>query len=118
MPETKPRTISQHRALHLAFTQIATELVGQGIDQRTVIRDLKGYSAPVTPEFLKLVFKTIMYTMYRKESTTALTTAELTGCFDVFAKFLAETYNLEVIFPSDEQLAQQALLDSLESGKM
>lgn len=100
-----------NRALHLAFTQISTELVGKGIDQRTVIRDLKGYSAPVTPEFLKLVFKTIMYTMYRKESTTALTTSEMTNCFDVFAKFLSETYEIEVTWPSNDALAMQALMD-------
>ena len=30
--EKTQRTISQNRALHLAFTQISTELVGQGID--------------------------------------------------------------------------------------
>lgn len=108
----KPRTLTQSRAMHLAFTQISTELVGKGIDQRTVIRDLKGYSAPVTPEFLKLVFKTIMYTMYRKESTTQLSTSEMTNCFDVFAKFLAETYGIEVVWPSNDALAMQALIDN------
>ena len=105
----KPRTITQNKSLHLAFNQISTELVGQGIDQRTVIRDLKGYTAPVTPEFLKLVFKTISWTMYRKDSTTTLTTAELTGCFDVFAKFLAETYQVEIAFPSMDALAFETL---------
>lgn len=108
----KIRTITMNRALHLAFTQISTLLVEQGIDQRTITKDLDGYSAPVTPEFLKLVFKTIMYTMYRKESTTALTTSEMTNCFDVFAKFLAETYGIEVTWPSQSELSWQALIDS------
>jgi len=88
--------------MHLAFTQISTLLVEQGIDQRTIVEDLEGYSAPVTASFLKEVFKTIMYTMYRKTSTTDLTTAEMTECFDVFAKFLSENYGIEIFWPSNE----------------
>lgn len=108
----KQRTISQNRALHLCFTQVSTLLVEQGIDQRTIVKDLKGYSAPVTPEFLKLVFKTIMWTMYRKDSTTMLSSSEMTNCFDVFQKFLQETYGIEVSWPSQDSLAMQALIDS------
>jgi len=107
----KQRTITQNRALHLAFNQISDLLVGAGIDQRMIMHDLTGYSAPVTPEFLKLVFKTIMWTMYRKDSTTMLSSTEMTNCFDVFSKFLGETYSLEISWPSNDQLAMQALLD-------
>ena len=109
--EKPQRTITQNRALHLAFTQIATELVGQGIERKTIVDDLEGYSAPVTPEFLKEVFKTIMYTMYRKTSTTDLSTSEMTNCFDVFAHFLSENYGIDVVWPSNDQLAMQALID-------
>lgn len=96
----------------MAFTQISDLLVEQGIDQRTIVEDLEGYSAPVTPSFLKEVFKTIMYTMYRKTSTTDLTTEEMTTCFDVFAKFLGETYGVSIEWPSQDALAMQALLDN------
>lgn len=113
MKEEKHRTVSQNRAMHLAFQQISQLLVEQGIDQRTIVKDLEGYSAPVTPEFLKQVFKTISYTMYRKTSTTELTTSEMTNCFDVFAKFLGETYGIEVSWPSQDSLAFQALLDGM-----
>ncbi len=106
------RTITQNRALHLAFTQISTLLVEQGIDQRTIVEDLEGYSAPVTASFLKEVFKTIMYTMYRKTSTTDLTTAEMTECYDVFDKFLGESYGVHCPWPSQDSLALQALIDS------
>jgi len=94
------------------FTQVSQLLIEQGIDQRTIVEDLEGYSAPVTPSFLKEVFKTIMYTMYRKDSTTQLTTVEMKDCFDVFAKFLGETYGVSVEWPSQDALAMQALLDS------
>ena len=93
------------------FNQVSVQLNGAGIDQRTVVKDLEGYSAPVTPEFLKLVFKTIMWTMYRKSSTTELSSTEMTTCFDVFQKFLGETYGISVEWPSQESLAMQALLD-------
>ena len=110
--EKPPRTITQNKCLHLAFNQISNQLIGAGIDQRMIIKDLEHYSAPVTPEFLKLVFKQIMYTMYRKTSTTDLTTNEMTTCFDVFAKFLGEQYGLEVSWPSNDSLVLQALVDS------
>ena len=109
--ETKPRTISQNRACHLMFQQVSTLLIEQGIDQRVIIEDLEGYDAPVTPEFLKQVFKTIMYTMYRKLSTTTLTTTEMTTCFEVFAKFLGEHYGIHVTWPSEEALYTQYQLD-------
>ena len=108
--ETKIRTATQNKALHLAFTQISNLLVEQGIDQRTVVTELKGYSAPVTPEFLKLVFKTIAWTMYRKNSTTELTTNEMTTCFNVFSKFLGEQYGIDCAWPSNDTLAKNALL--------
>ena len=110
--ETRQRTASQNRALHLCFNQVSTLLIEQGIDQRTIVQDLEGYSAPVTPEFLKQVFKTIMYTMYRKTSTTDLTTNEMTTCFEVFAKFLAEQYGTHIDWPSEDALYQQYILDN------
>ena len=107
----KQRTISQSRAMHLMFNQVSTLLIEQGIDQRTIVEDLEGYSAPVTPEFLKQVFKTIMYTMYRKTSTTDLTTNEMTTSFNVFQKFLGENYGITINWPSQESLYQQYILD-------
>lgn len=112
MTETK-RSITQNRAMHLAFQQISDLLIGAGIDQRMITKGLEHYSAPTTPEFLKLVFKQIMYTMYRKTSTTDLTTNEMTTCFDVFAKFLGESYGIEVSWPSQDSLALQAMMDEV-----
>ena len=111
MKEEKQRSITQNRCLHLALTQISTLLIEQGIDQKMIMRDLKGYDTPVTPEFLDLVFKTIMWTMYRKESTTKLTDKEMSDCFEVFQRFIGETYGQHIEWPSNDQLALQALID-------
>ena len=110
--EPKKRTITQNRALHLGLEQASIELNGKGIDRHIVIQDLEGYSAPITPEFLKEVFKEIMWTTYRKKSTTELTTNEMTTCWDVFALFMAENYGIHLTWPSNDALALQALLDS------
>ena len=107
----KQRTIVQSRAMHLMFTQVSNLLIEQGVDQRTIVEDLEGYSAPVTPEFLKQVFKTIMYTMYRKTSTTDLATNEMTICFDVFQKFLGENYGIHISWPSEDLLYRQYILE-------
>ncbi len=112
MKEEKQRTTQMNKACHLMFTQVSTLLVEQGIDQKMIMRDLTGYDTPVTPQFLKTVFKTIMHTMYRKDSTTQLTTTEMSDCFEVFAKFIAENYSQTITWPSNDELALQALIDS------
>ena len=102
--ESSNRTNQQSRSMHLLFDQVSKELVQQGIDQRTVIEHLQGYDCPVTPEFLKEIWKSIMYTMYRKTSTTKLTTKEMTDCYDVFNKFMGENFGIDTPWPSIETL--------------
>lgn len=105
----KQRTSQMNRAFHLLLSQVAKEMQAQGIDQRTVLTDLKGYDVPVTDTFLKEVWRSIMVTMFRKTSTTQLTTKEMKDCYDVFQKFVAENYNLEAPWPSLEQMMMAQL---------
>lgn len=108
----KQRSSAQNRSLHKALTEISNDLTQQGIEQRTILNDLVGYTAPVTPTFLKEVFKTIVYTMYRKTSTTELTTKEMVDSWDVFSKFLGEQYGIEYTWPSQEALYWEQLVDN------
>jgi hypothetical protein len=101
--ETK-RSTQVNKSMHLLFGQVSNELISQGIDRRTVILDLEGYDCPVTPQFIKEVWRSIMYTMYRKTSTTDLTNAEVKGCYEVFIKFMGENYGLSTGWPSVESL--------------
>jgi len=101
--ETK-RSSQVNKSMHVLFAQVSAELVAQGIDQQTVIDALAGYDCPVTPEFLKEVWRTIMYTMFRKESTTQLTNQEVEKCFDVFTKFIGENFGISQPWPSVESL--------------
>lgn len=95
----KPRSIQQNKAMHKLFNEVSNELISQGIDQRAVLMALEGYACPVTPEFLKEVWRSIMFTMFRKTSTTQLTTKEMTDCYEVFNKFLGENFGVHLDFP-------------------
>lgn len=101
----KQRTSNQNRSLHKALTEIAEHLQEQGIERRTIIKDLQGYEAPITMEFLKEVYKTIVYTMYRQTSTADLRTKQMMDSWDVFSKFIAENYGVEYYWPSAEAQA-------------
>lgn len=109
--ETQQRTTLQNRSLHLALTQISRDMVQQGFDQRMILDSLKGYSVPVTPEFLKEVFKSIIFQLYRKTSTKDLTTSQMTEAFDVLGKFLGENFGYEAVWPSLETLMLAQLDD-------
>lgn len=102
--EATKRTNAQNRAIHKLFTEIAYELNAQGIDQRTITTKLEGYTCPVTPQFIKEVWKSILYTMYRKTSTTDMETGEVDKCFDVLNKFLGEEFGIHCAFPSMQEL--------------
>ena len=101
--EPKPqRSTRMNSSLHLALTNIADDLQSQGIERRTIIEDLEGYEAPITMEWMKEVYKSIVYTMYRKTSTTDLTNKEMIDSWEVFSKFLSEQYGVSYTWPSSE----------------
>jgi len=102
--QEKQRSTQANKSMHLLFSQVSKSLVEQGIDQRTVLTDLTGYDCPVTPTFLKEVWRSIMFTMYRKTSTTQLTNKEMSECYDVFCKFIGENYGISADWPSVETL--------------
>lgn len=98
------RSIKMNKCLHRALTDIANDLESQGIERRTIIEDLEGYEAPITMEWLKEVYKSVVYTMYRKTSTTDLTNKEMIDSWEVFSKFLAEQYGITYFWPSQDAL--------------
>lgn len=101
MTETK-RSITMNKCLHRALTEIANDLQQQGIERRTIIEDLEGYEAPITMEWMKEVYKSIVYTMYRKTSTIDLSNKEMIDSWEVFSEFLREQYAVSYTWPSSE----------------
>ena len=108
----KQRSSLMNRCLHSALTEISADLEQQGIQRRTIIEDLEGYEAPITMEWMKEVYKSIIYTMYRKTSTTELTNKEMIDSWEVFRKFLAENYGITYTWPSQEAQFWEQLADN------
>lgn len=112
-PTEQQRTSRQNRAIYKLFTEIAREMQSQGIEQKTVMDNLVGYDAPVTPDFIKQVWKAIQFTMYRTTSTKDLTTKQIDEVFDVLNKFLGEKFAIHIPFPSMESLMLNSLEDTI-----
>lgn len=101
------RTSKQSRAMHRLFTDIALYCVEHGIDQKVTLEHFQKFETPVTPEFVKGVWKIIQHNMYGKKSTTELTTAEVDKVYEVFCKFWSEVTNEFFPFPSIDELQKQ-----------
>ena len=110
---SKPKTTQQVRALYLSFDHIARDMNSLGHDQKVIMERLNGFESPVTDEFIKQVYKSIVFTMYRKTSIAQLTTYELQQAFDVLNKFLGQEFGYHAIFPNIEDLLHAQIADTL-----
>ncbi len=102
MKENK-RTNRQSRAAHLWFELLAESLNDAGL---SMLKTLKAEAEiPWTAITIKeILFRQLMKTMLHKESTTQLTTKELTLVSETLIRYLGEKHNLETNFPSLETL--------------
>jgi hypothetical protein len=108
-----PRTPTQNKALHLAFTLLADRLNDAGLDQRTVLKP--SISIPWSGASVKeQLFKPIMRAMLEKTSTTELDKQkEISDVWDMLLKHLGEKFNVEYLeFPhtEDGQIGQDGLI--------
>tara|TARA_R110000850_G_C9829608_1_gene453214 strand:- start:410 stop:754 length:345 start_codon:yes stop_codon:yes gene_type:complete len=100
----QPRSTQINKAMHVLFDNISTELLAKGVERKTIINDLEGYSCPIDAAFIKEVWRSIMFTMTGKTSTTQMTNQECTKCYDVLNKFLGEEYAVHLPWPSVEEM--------------
>jgi hypothetical protein len=99
----KQRTLKQNNSIHKYCELLAKELNTLGLDMRVVLKpEIK---IMWTPEACKSeLFKPVMKAMYGKESTTELTTSEVSKVYEQIAKLIREKFGCEIDFPSKEQL--------------
>jgi len=85
MDNEEIRTKAQNDWIHPVFRQIAQECQGEGITQKILIKKLlvKG-DYPVSETFVKELFKSIMFAITGKKSTTKLDKKELSDLMDTF----------------------------------
>jgi len=101
-PTTKSRTPAQNRSLHKWFEELARELNEAGVDQKVFVEALQGWEIPITPEFLKQVWKIKQGKMGYGDSTTELSTKQVDEVYDVVNQFVAMNWGVHTPFPSNE----------------
>jgi hypothetical protein len=110
--ETKLRTNKQSRSIHKMFSELAREALERGIERKTVINSLEGYSCPLDEAFIKEVWRAIMFTQTGKKSTTEITTSEIDKVYETFNRFWGENFGISCPFPSIEALYQAEWYDN------
>jgi len=100
---SEKRTNSQNKALHLLFTQMSDTFNTLGLDMKVILK--QEWKIWWTPESCKSqLFKPVMKAMYGIESTTELTTAQVSKVYEQIAKVIGEKHGVTIEFPSKEQL--------------
>ena len=101
------RTDQQRKSIEVYCREVAKALNDAGYEYRELIEILnsKGIETPFTQENIKDdYFKRIEYALFKKTSTTELTTGEVNEIFEVMTKSLANNFEQAqyVPFPSEE----------------
>lgn len=109
--ESKPRTLTQNRALHKMFETLAGELNDRGKYISTVIRADARWDKNRVKE---LIWRAVQEKMFNKTSTTSLTTSEIDEIFEVIQKALAEM-GIVIVFPSIDSIMDRELLNEQEA---
>lgn len=116
MTEKKKRTLKQNDSLHLGCHLLAGELNSRGLDQRVVLKPT--FKILWDKDSIKEnIIKPVAKSMYGVESTTKLTTAQISRVWEEIMEMLVDKFPTMdwVDFPSQEQT--QSYLDSYETKK-
>jgi hypothetical protein len=100
----KTRTLQQNKSLHLYFQQIANLLNEHGVDMRALLEAFREEDTPITGNNIKDIFKSILFRMHGKITTTEMTTQELNEVFMVFNKNVSVLTGENIELPSRESL--------------
>lgn len=95
------RTTKQNNALHSTLADYASQLNDAGIPYRIKIGD-KEIDGLWTLANLKDLFKIMAKHLYKTKSTTQLTTAEMSECYQVFSERIAFNTGVNVNWHCNE----------------
>lgn len=96
--EHPQRTNCQNRSLHLFFELLAEELNNAGLDMRATLKP--SVSIDWTPETIKdYLWRPIQKLQLQKESTTELSTKEVSEVYETLNRHLGDRFGLHVPFP-------------------
>ena len=94
------RTLQQNQALFRFFDLLASTLNAENLTVDVILRADTQWNKE---RVLELLWRPLQKSMIGKESTTKLTTKELTEVYDTLNKALGEKLGIHVSFPSYEQ---------------
>lgn len=103
------RTSQQNRALHKYLSDLANALNEAGVDQKMFIDHLKGWEIPLTPEFLKMIWKMKQEKMFLTNSTKDLRTEQVSKVYDEINRFTSQEFGVHEPFPSIEEIMLKQL---------
>lgn len=101
--EKPKRTDIQNRSMHKLFTMMADEFNTKGLEMKVVLKP--EYKLWWTTENVKEhLWKPVMKAMYNIDSTTELTTDQVSKVYEQIMKVIGEKFGVYLEFPSKEQL--------------
>lgn len=93
------RTNAQNRAMHKYFELLATELNDAGLSMLKFLKP--GAEIPWSSDSVKdFIWRPIQKAQLDKESTTKLTTSEVSQVYETLNRHLGEKFKVHVPFPS------------------
>lgn len=94
-------TNQQMKAIHLYLEMVADALDREGHTMQDVVREIKRAEIRPTKDALKeVVWKPIAKILFNVDSTTKLTTGQVDRVYEVMNKWLGDSFELHVEFPS------------------
>lgn len=96
------RTEQQNKACHLYFRMVAEAFQDKGIDMEMLIK-AKPLPMTVTEVMVKeSIWKPILKAMENRDSTTEMEKIEVSEIYDQMNRWLINTFDIYVPFPSEE----------------
>lgn len=94
------RTILQNASMHLYFEHLAQSLNDAGFDMKKVL-EMKEVDVPWNKDMVKeVLWKGIQRAMFDKDSTTDLTTVEISEVYKVLDRHTSEKLEIHVEWPN------------------
>lgn len=101
----KQRTDQQRKSIEVYCRELATALNDSGLDQRAVLAEMReGVEIPWGQESVKdTLWRRIQVAIIGKESTTKLSTDEVSRVYDVLNRWTGQTFGVSVPFPEKKE---------------
>ena len=96
----RKRTNPQNRAIRLYCKLVACEMNDAGYQMELRIMKKRAFISATPENVLENIGRVIQVAMGLPSSTTKLSTAEVSQVYNEMARLLAETYGIDIPFPS------------------